>query len=176
MTRQFLRSAAGVALGGVSAGAELCFVVLALPVLLLPAARTRVFTLARRLAEFERRRIARYLGQENADDYTGRRALQYLSVRWLVGGLGAGVLILIALGAAAVPVMIWQVASGGALGDSADPRGEAWYDVAGFILLATLLTFITLQGFLGVSNLDRALARHFLGPTPQELLRRRCRS
>jgi signal transduction histidine kinase len=173
VTRLFLRYTAGVALGGVSACAELCFLVLVLPALLLPAARARVFALARLLAEFERRRIARYLGQENAADYTGRRAVQYLSLRWLVGGLGAGVLILIGLGASTVLFLTWQVVSGGSLGDSGDPRGEAWYDVAGFILLSALLAFITLQGFLGVSNLDRRLARHFLGPTPQELLRRR---
>jgi signal transduction histidine kinase len=171
--RLVLSRTAGVAIGGASACAELLFLLVGLPALMLPAARPRVFALARMLAEFERRRIERYLGQANADDYTGRRALQYLGIRWLVGGLGAGVLLLIALGAAAVPIMIWQVLSGGSLGDSADPRGEPWYDVAGFLLLATLLVFITLQGFIGVSSLDRGLARHFLGPTSSELLRRR---
>ncbi|GAA3625910.1 sensor histidine kinase [Lentzea roselyniae] len=172
LLRRATRLTAGLAIGGAGAFAELAFLICAVPVLLVPSARPVVFAAARGIAEFERRRIERYHGPCTAEDYSGKRALQYLGIRWLIGGLGAGVLVLILLGAATGAVMVWQMVTGGEVIGSGD--GEmSWYDPITFTLFGTLLVFITLQGLLGVESLDRRLASHFLGPTAQEVLRRR---
>lgn len=170
--RRATRRTTGLAIGGASAFAELAFVICAVPPLMVPSARPAIFAAARRFAEFERKRIERYHGQRTAEDYSGKRALQYLGIRWLVGGLGAGVLVLIVFGAATGLVMVWQMLNGETIsGDTQD--GMSWYDPITFVLFGTLLAFITLQGLLGVESLDLRLASHFLGPTMQDLLRRR---
>ncbi|WP_158881400.1 sensor histidine kinase [Amycolatopsis anabasis] len=166
-----LRVGTALAIGGGTAFAELAYVMAALPACAFPAARKAVFAGARRFAEFERHRVAKYLGAGSSGDFSGRRALEYLAVRWLVGGLGAGVLLLIAGGAATGVVMIGQLVTGQSLGGGSEPRD--WYDPITFLLFGTLLVFVTLQGAIGVAALDRRLARHFLGPTRQELLQRR---
>ncbi|MET9628097.1 histidine kinase [Lentzea sp. NPDC006480] len=172
LLRRATRRTAGLGIGGVSAFAELAFLICVLPTLTVPPARPAIFTAARAFAEFERRRIERYHGLRTAGEYSGERALRYLGVRWLVGGLGAGVLVLILLGAVSALVMVWQmVATGDTIGAGEDKM--SWYDPITFVLFGTLLVFVTLQGLLGVENLDRVLASHFLGPTPQEVLRRR---
>ena len=165
------RRTAGLAVGGVSAVVELGFLLVAVPTLAVAPAAAHAG--ARRLAEFERRRIERFLGQPSGDDYTGERALRYLGVRWLVGGLGAGVLLLILLGSASGAVMAAQLASGGSLGTFNDPGAMSWYDPITFVLFGVLLAFVSVQGLMGVDRLDRGLARHFLGPTDSEVLRRR---
>lgn len=170
LLRRATRRTAGLAIGGASAFAELAFVICAVPPLAVPSARPAVFAAARGFAEFERRRIERYHGQRSAEDYSGKRALQYLGIRWLVGGLGAGVLVLIFLGAATALVMVWQMMTGRPVSGTGE---MSWYDPITFVLFGTLLAFITLQGLLGVESLDRRLASHFLGPTAQEVLRRR---
>jgi signal transduction histidine kinase len=172
LLRRATRRTAGLAIGGASAFAELAFVICALPPLAVSSARPAVFGAARAFAEFERRRIERYHGQRSAEDYSGKRALQYLGIRWLVGGLGAGVLVLILFGAVTGLVMVWQMVNGGAVTGDGESR-MSWYDPITFALFGTLLAFVTLQGLLGVESLDRRLAGHFLGPTAQEVLRRR---
>ncbi|MEU7477707.1 histidine kinase [Lentzea sp. NPDC042327] len=168
LLRRAARRTAGLAVGGASAFAELAFVVCAAALLGVRSARPAVFTTARVLAEFEGRRIERFHGQGSAGDFTGRRALRYLGVRWLVGGLGAGVLLLIVLGAGTAAVMVWQMVFG-----TGSPSRMSWYDPITFVLFGTLLVFMTVQALLGVERLDLGLARHFLGPTAQEVLRRR---
>lgn len=166
------RGTAGLALGGMSAFAELAYVVLTAPGLLFPVVRPNVFHGARALAELERHRLAKYFGSRSAGGYTDGRALKYLAARSVVGGLGAGIFLLILYGAVSVAIMTWQVLSGQPIGGE-DPAELDWYDPITLILLGALLAFIAVQGLLGVATLDRKLATHFLGPTSRELLLRR---
>ncbi|GAA5153258.1 MULTISPECIES: sensor histidine kinase [Amycolatopsis] len=168
------RITVGLALGGLAAFAEAVFVVLAVPSLAVRAVRPRVFAAARALAEVDRRRLARWYGSENADDYRGERALRYLSVRCVLGGIGAGIFVLIALGGTSIGIMLWQVATGRPLGGG-DPigRDHDWYDGLAVLLLGTVLLFVALQGLAGVVSFERRLARYFFGPSQRELLQRR---
>ncbi|MEU6641053.1 histidine kinase [Saccharomonospora sp. NPDC046836] len=166
--RKGLRTTAGLAIGGLLAFAELAYVVLAVPVLVVPAARPHVFAGARRLAEVERLRLARHLRSENSADYSGRRALEYLAIRCIVGGLGAGIFLLIAGGGLSALVMAGQVFTGTPIGTDHD-----WYDVPAVLLFGILLVFLAVQGLIGVAALERRLAHGFLGPSEQDLLRRR---
>ncbi|WP_020668474.1 sensor histidine kinase [Amycolatopsis nigrescens] len=169
--RKAVRTTAGLTIGGLTAFAELAFVLVTGPVLAVPPARRAIFAKARLIAEFERRRLAKYLDVETPDDYPGRRAWQYLAVRWLIGWLGIGVLVLIAAGAVTGLIMGWQVINGRHMGGG---QGEAsWYDPITLALFGGLLIFVTLQGFIGVVGLDRKLAVRLLNPGGQELLRRR---
>ena len=161
---------AGLALGTLMAFAELAYFLLGGGALAVPAARSRIFCGARRLADAERRRLAHYLGNDNATDYSGRRALEYLGVRWIIGLVGAGILFLIAYGAMTGVIIIGRIFSGTAPGGD-EPLD--WYDPIVVLLVGLLLTFLCIQGLSAVATMDRRLARHFLGPSPQELLRRR---
>ncbi len=167
-------STVGLLIGGATAFVEFGYVVLTAPLLLFPATRSRAFAGARVLAELERRRIAKYLDSEASGDYAGFRALQYLAVRSIVGGLGAGIFLLMLFGTIGGVIMLGQVLSGLPVGGT-DPVGtdSDWYDPVAVLLFGTLLAFLAVQGLVGVASLDRHLAQHFLGPTSQELLRRR---
>ncbi|HEV7980502.1 sensor histidine kinase [Amycolatopsis sp.] len=168
---RWLRETAGLALGAATAFAELAYVLLGGLALLVPAARPRVFAGALTLSELERRRLERWLSSGNATDYTGRRAFDYLTVRCVVGLLGAGILLLIGYGAVTGVIIGVQVASGQPAGGGGEPM--EWYDPIGIALFGVLLVFLCLQGLSSVATLDRKLAQRFLGPSPQELLRRR---
>jgi signal transduction histidine kinase len=161
---------AGLALGTLTAFAELAYFLFGGAALVVPAARSQVFGGARWLAEVERRRLAHYLGNDNATDYTGRRALEYLGIRWIIGLVGAGILFLIAYGAVTGAIIVGHIFSGKA------PSGDQpldWYDPVVVFLVGLLLIFLCIQGLSAVATMDRRLARHFLGPSPEELLRRR---
>jgi signal transduction histidine kinase len=168
LLRRAARRTTGLAIGGGYAFAELAFVICAVPLLAVPSARPLVFRVAKALAELERRRIERFHGHRVAGDFSGRRALQYLGVRWLVGGLGAGALLLVPFGAVTGVVMVAQMVTG-----VFGPSRMSWYDPITFVLFGTLLAFMTVQALLGVEGLDRRLAHHFFGPTAQEVLRQR---
>ncbi|GLW12561.1 ATPase [Microtetraspora sp. NBRC 13810] len=173
---------AGLALGGAGAFAELGLLLAAglalLPVLAWPDGRAgvlrRVRAAARRLAEWQRRRIAAYLGGENAPDYDGGRAIRYLLVRWPVGLLGLAVLGLLALGAASALSMLLAWTTGFPWAFIEDTGGGVstgtmlWALAPGVVLL-----YLNLTGVAGVAGLDRELARRVLGPSPRELLERR---
>lgn len=166
------RVCAGLVLGALTSLPELLFCVLTGPALIAPLTRRWTFAGARWLAELERSRIARFLSSENSGDYGNDRAWRYLAARCVVGGLGAGVFVLTVLGALTGVVMLGQLLSGEAVGGGDDPR---WYDPIAVVLGGTLLSFLAVQGLLGVAALDRALARHFFGPSDKERLRRRVR-
>ncbi|OXM73953.1 MULTISPECIES: sensor histidine kinase [Amycolatopsis] len=172
--RRAMRVTAGLALGGLSAFAEAVFVIVATLALAVPAARPAVFGATRWFAERDRSRLRRYLDYPTSDDYRDSRALRYLGTRSVVGGLGAGIFVLIALGVAAAGIMVWQLISGHPLGGG-DPIGEDqdWYDAPGLLLIGVLLVFLAVQGLIGVVALERRLAHHFFGPTKQERLQRR---
>ncbi|WP_106181830.1 sensor histidine kinase [Prauserella shujinwangii] len=168
------RVTAGLALGGASAFGEFAFAVLAALAVAVPATRPRVFAVARALAGFEQWRLARFLGTESASGYSGPRALRYLALRSVVGGLGAGVFLLILWGAVTGAIMLWQLLDGQPLGGG-DPVGtdQDWYDPIVVFLFGILLVFLAVQGLIGVAALERLLARRWLGPSEQERLRRR---
>lgn len=164
-----VRATVGLGFGAALAFVELAFLIIGVPAL--GFARQRVYAAARRLADLNRARLLRYLGDEHGDDYTGDRALRYLAVRCVVGMLAFGIFVLIAFGAASAVLMVVQLASGEAIGG--DPGGQDWWDVGPIVLLGVLLIFLAVQGLVGVAALERRVAHHFLGPSQQELLRRR---
>jgi signal transduction histidine kinase len=168
--RKLLRGTLGLAIGAATAFAELCYVVFGGIALAIPSLRHPVFAGARALSEVERRRLEKYLGAENATDYTGRRAMTYLVPRCVIGLLSAGIFVLILLGAGSGVIIGYQLL------DGRSPGGDApadWYDPVTTALFGALLIFLSIQGLIGIATLDRKLARHFLGPSKQEQLRRR---
>ncbi|WP_338065503.1 sensor histidine kinase [Amycolatopsis antarctica] len=147
---------------------EFAYVLLACLLSPIPASRRQVYRGARRLAELERRRLARYLGEQSKP--AGDRALTYLALRCVVGGLGAGIFLLIVIGLASGAVVTWQMLHGTAPGGGSP---LTWYDPFVYLLGGALLAFLAVQGLVGVASLDRVLAGRFLGPSRAELLLRR---
>ncbi|WP_431044647.1 sensor histidine kinase [Streptomyces sp. P1-3] len=172
--RHGLRLAAGLLIGTCTAVIELLYVAAAgvalLSVTAWPTTRQRVLRPVtagvRWLCEAERRRLARCAGHEIAADYADRRALQYLAVRWALGLLGGLVLLSLAVGALYLSFLFW-----------------GWFimsrDTVVIVLSSgtggILLTFLGVQGVIGVATLEGHLARHFLGPSQQEVMERRIR-
>ncbi|WKX70131.1 sensor histidine kinase [Streptomyces sp. XD-27] len=170
--RHGLRLAAGLLVGTCTAVVELLYVAVAglalLSVTAWPGTRQRVLRPVtagvRWLCEVERRRLDRLLGHRLSARYGGRRALRYLAVRWALGLLGGLVLFSLAVGALYLSFLFW-----------------GWFimsrDTALIVLSSgtggLLLTFLGVQGVIGVAALEGQLARHFLDPSQQEELRRR---
>ncbi|AUI63233.1 sensor histidine kinase [Amycolatopsis sp. BJA-103] len=168
--RKMLRGTLGLAIGSATAFAEFFYVLFGGIALAIPSLRRPVFAGARVLSEVERRRLERYLGAENATDYTGRRAMTYLVPRCVVGLLGAGVFALILWGALSGAIIVVQLFNGESPGGGAP---STWYDFITIGLFGALLLFLALQGLVGIATLERKLARHFFGPSKKEQLRRR---
>ncbi|MEE6258580.1 sensor histidine kinase [Plantactinospora sonchi] len=175
LARRWLRLGGGLLLGALTAVVEVTYLLGLGSVLL--AAWTRphgrqqtvhrivdwIEVGARHLAEVERWRLATFLGCENAADYSGRRAVRYLALRWTVGLLGGAVLLLFGWGVLAGGVWVWEALHG----ESSPPL------LLGQFVLALLGLFLVVQGGLGAVALDRRLARRFLGPSSREVLERR---
>jgi signal transduction histidine kinase len=167
-----LRAAAAVALGAVTAVAELAFVVVvAGPALVFR--RTRFIAAgALWLVHLERRRLRSLCGLADVgdgDDGGGRRAIAYLAARWPVGLLGGGVLFLLAYGALTAVAGVAGWLSGGRP-DGIEPTVPvvAYLLAAGFVLL-----FLDLAGLGAVVLAERGIARRLLGPSDVELMRHR---
>ncbi len=156
-----VRATIGLGFGAALAFVESAFLIVGVPALLF--ARPRVHTAAGRLADLNRARLRRYLGDEHGDDYTGDRALRYLATRSMVGMLAFGIFLLIAFGAVSGVLMVIQLANGEAIGG--DPGGQDWWDLGPIVLLGVLLIFLAVQGLVGVAALERRVAHHFLGPS-----------
>ncbi|QFU94060.1 sensor histidine kinase [Amycolatopsis sp. YIM 10] len=165
------RGTAGLLLGMLTAIPETIYVLIGTLALALPPARPGVYRGARALAEFERRRLARWFAAENGDDYTGDRALRYLGPRGVTGMVGLVVFMLIAYGGTSAAIMIGQVLTGGRVGGGDEPAD--WYDSITIVMLGLVLAFIAVQGLIGVAKLDLMLASRFFGLSKQEQLRRR---
>ncbi|RZQ64198.1 sensor histidine kinase [Amycolatopsis suaedae] len=171
--RAAARATAGLALGGLTAVAELAFVLVGSPLLAVPATGPFVSRVVDRLVYLERRRLSRWLRVTDLEPCGGWRGVRYLTARSIVGGLGLGVLLLIGYGAVVGVIALWMAASTGQFSDSGDPDGLDWYDPIGFLLLGVLLLFVAVQGLIGVAALERRLAAHFLTPSATDLLYRR---
>lgn len=150
--KHWARLTVGLALGAGLAVPELLYLLIRWP---------RRWT--RWLTELERRRVAHWLNIESSADYDDRQATRYLAVRAMVGLLGGAILMLLTYGAFAAGVAAYQLVIG---------RADA-LDVVTISAIGVPLLFVGIQGFLGVTTLERTLALRHLGPSEQELLRRR---
>ncbi|MCP2358854.1 signal transduction histidine kinase [Nonomuraea thailandensis] len=163
----------GALLGTALGLAELVFLAVAAPAALIPALRPAAARGLARLTALERARLSSWLGHEPARRDGG---YAYLAARAALGVLGGYVcastlFLTVLLLAGGAWDLIWGesepvplelpgvkiVTSGGALGVT-----------AGLALLAALVLMVA-----AVAALDRRLAAHFLGPTGEELMRRR---
>jgi hypothetical protein len=91
MVRRWLWAVLSILFGTATAVAEFGYLAAAV------VTGTRLDHWAVRLTEVELRRITRCHGPLRIDVLTPRRCRRYLAVRWLVGGLGAGVFLLLLL-------------------------------------------------------------------------------
>ncbi|WP_406202359.1 MULTISPECIES: sensor histidine kinase [unclassified Streptomyces] len=163
-TERWLRLAAGLLLGGLTAVAELVLVLVGR--LRRPTARrpSSVPASALRLAALERRRLAVLHAAELDPPRTGQAAYGYVAARWPLGLFGLLVLLTSLIGLAYASLLVW-----------------AWFvmdpDHLGTVALSGLggvfLLFLCAQGGRGLAQLDEQLARRHLGPSETELLRRR---
>ncbi|MGI5146385.1 sensor histidine kinase [Plantactinospora sp. CA-294935] len=175
LLRRSLRLGAGLLIGAVTATVELTYLLGLGSILLVLWVRAesrrtaaeriveRIETGARQLAEVERWRLATFLDSENAADYTGRRAVRYLAVRWAVGMLGGSVLLLFGWGVLSGGVWIWEAVHG----------ESTLLTFLAQLVLGLVGLFLVVQGATGVVALDRRVARRFLGPSGREVLERR---
>ncbi|MEU9113061.1 histidine kinase [Streptomyces sp. NPDC048483] len=168
--RRIVRLTTSLGIGACTAVAELFFTLLCalvLPFLLAwPRGRrvvpTPLTAVAGRLAEVERRRLARFGEAEVSHAYARVRALQYVAVRWVLGVVGMVVVFAPLTGIVLWAVVVWPFT------DLRHPGDVALTGVGNLFFL-----FIALQGVFGVSHLEGLLARRFLGPSQQEELERR---
>ncbi len=164
------RTTAGVGLGALSAVAEVLYVLLSAPLLVVPATRRIVLRGARQFSQLERARLRNFLDHATGDDYDGSRALQYLSLHSLVGFLGLGVWACFGAGAVTAAFYCGQLWTGRAPGGQGDATLVGWLLIG---VLATVAGFLCWQGMLGVAALDRRLADQFLTPSTRTLVERR---
>ncbi|MGW0809923.1 sensor histidine kinase [Nonomuraea sp. NPDC002799] len=159
-----LRLLGAVALGALSAVAELAFLLAVLP---LPA-HPNVTAAARRLARLEARRLGLDTASLDGLGDNGR-VLRYLACRVPVGVLGGLVIALLVSGAGA-GVLIVTAWAGGRPFDGMSPSLPLvlYLVVAGFVLL-----FLDLSGVMGVHGVERRLAVRLLSPDRTRVLERR---
>ncbi|GAB2903217.1 sensor histidine kinase [Streptomyces mayteni] len=170
--RHWLRTVAGLAVGGATGLAALPVVPLAAVSLLppVPAWRRRVLVAAGRLAAFERARLARFLDgsrppddPETRDMTAGPKAFGYVAAR--LGPAVLGVLVLAALlagvGYASVLLWLWFLAPD-------DPWAVLASGIGGVLLL-----FLAAHGVSAVAALELGLARRFFGQRRHEVMQRR---
>ncbi|WP_434449857.1 sensor histidine kinase [Lentzea sp. E54] len=126
-----------------------------------------------RLTKLELWRIARYGEAAHADPLTSSRCRRYLGLRALVGGLGAGVIMMLMLYVTTALSMLtaWLFDGSWGLVKNGDVVDTQLIAVA--TLPGALLIFVTLAGVTGVAALDRWLATTMLGRSQQTLLRQR---
>ena len=155
----------GVALGALTAPLDLACVLVAL--------LTRGGG-ALAVTSLELRRIARFHGPVVTDPLDVRRCRLYLGLRWAVGLLGGGVLVLLLLWlvVGASVLTAWIFDGGWAL--LQDTGGGVG---TGFVALVALpgivLVFVTAAGVVGVGALDRWFATQVLGRDAERALRLR---
>ncbi|MFI8931047.1 sensor histidine kinase [Streptomyces sp. NPDC053474] len=168
-----LRVAVGVLLGFLSAVVELVLTLASGLWLLLTLGRSGagrgesgvVARVARRWADGQRRRMARWYGSEIAPPTSGAPALAFVATRWPVGLLGGMVLVCALIGGGYASLLLW----GWAAVDLS--RWPMTMGVSGFG--GMFLLFLAAQGVRAVALMDERLARHFLGPSARQRMQRR---
>ncbi|KJK50337.1 hypothetical protein UK23_11000 [Lentzea aerocolonigenes] len=128
---------------------------------------------ATRLTEYELRRIERFDRAVHTNPLTRSGSRRYLAVRWLVGGLGAGVICMLMFWYVIAISMVtaWLFDGTWAYiedGDHVPTRLLALVAIPG-----ALVIFVTTAGVPGVAALDRWLATRMLGISQHALLRQR---
>ncbi|MEU0373866.1 sensor histidine kinase [Streptomyces sp. NPDC006283] len=164
--------AVGLALGTVTAVVELLCALLwgaaLLLVLAWPRGRRAVQSslgdAATRLADIERRRLARFLGAHISASYGQERAVRYIAARWPLGMLGGVVLFCVLVG------LLYTGFA--ALGWTVTEIQYPWA-VAGTGLVGLFLIFLCAQSVFGIALLEGHVARRLLGPGHQAELERR---
>lgn len=168
-----LRGAVGLTLGGLTAFVELLYMLLVTPVHAVPAARARVEAVGRALVDLSRRRLVAYLAFDDLlcvpPDWN--RGQSFLARRMVVGLMGLVILALVALGATSGAIMGWQVVNGRPVGGGTE--SNTWFEIVTVLGIGFILVFGAVWALIGVATLERALAEQFLGPTEEDLLRRR---
>jgi signal transduction histidine kinase len=164
----------GLALGCLMTVVEMVFVLVLTLVHKIPVARSGVEALSRTLVRLNLSRLVRYL---NFDDHlcvvpAWPRAYSYLGRRAMVGSIGMGIFVLILFGVVSAAIMAWQVVRGEPIGGEAD-GSNTWEELLAFGGIGLLMLFLAVWGLIGVAHLERALAGRYLGPSEEELLRRR---
>ncbi|MBE1486219.1 sensor histidine kinase [Plantactinospora soyae] len=171
--RVWIRSVAGIGLGAATATLGLCYLAVAAvgyPALArAPQLRRHLGGLARRVAEYDRRRVERFLGDSPAGVVSDARALGYLAVRLPLGVLGGIVLFLMLYGTG----VMCAVLVGWLIGRPVDGIEATPLIVTYIGVFALVLLFLAVQGVIGVAALDRRLARAMLGPTDRAAYQRR---
>ena len=181
LVRRWLTALSGVLLGSVTAVVALLFSVVSFLALTLAhplgqrgwVLRRVVDVSALALSEFEIRRIIRFHGALRTDALTPRRCRRYLGLRWTIGLLGLGVVLLLTLCLVVAGSMVsaWILnGDWGLIEDANHVDGEL---VAMAALPGILLTFVAAVGVVGVGSLDRWFAVQALGRRSDRLLHQR---
>lgn len=177
LIRRSGRTLLGVALGSYSAVLELIFLIWAGPMLLagkaIPALRPPVFRCARQLTRLELWRLDRFGPHPGVGPFTDRAAVRYLAVRWVVGFLGAIVVLLLLLGLVVAGSMVSAWLTGGSWSMVEDGGGVSTPTVLLAAVPGIVLLYLDITGLKGVADLEVYTARRFLGPTAAEVLQRR---
>lgn len=168
-----LRGAVGLTLGGLTAFVELLFILLITPAHAIPAVRERVERVNRGLVDLSRRRLVAYLAFDDLlcvpPDW--RRGQSFLVRRMVVGMMGLVIFALVAVGSVSGVIMGWQVVDGRPIGGGSE--GNTWYEIVAIIGLGFILMFGAVWALIGVATVERRLADQYLGPTEEEVLRKR---
>ncbi|GAB1509806.1 sensor histidine kinase [Actinophytocola sp. KF-1] len=167
------RGTVGLVLGGLTAHVELFFVLIVTPVHAVRPASERIEAMGTWLVNLNRRRLVAYL---DFDDLlcvspNWQRTQSYLVRRMAVAVTGVAILLFIGIGVLSAAIMGWQVVTGRSIGGGDD--GNTWYEIGAIIAVGSILMFGAVWGLIGVATLERSLANHYLGPTEEELLRKR---
>lgn len=181
LLRRWMIAFAGVLLGGVTAVSALLYTVVAL--LVAPPARvlgrrgvrlrTAVDEGALALTELEIKRITRFHGRLRTDVLTPHRCRWYLGMRWTIGLLGIGVVLLLTLCLVVAGSMVSAWILNGSWGVVENTDRVDGRLVAGAALPGILLIFVAVVGVGGVGSLDRWFVVHVLGRQSDRALHRR---
>lgn len=159
VVRRWLLAFHGVLVGSLTAVPDLLLAVLGVGVV--------------KMTGVELRRIARSGGSVHIDRLTSQRCRRYLGVRWIVGGMGAGVVMMLLLYVTTALSMLTAWLFDGKWGLVKDGDEVSTQLIAVAAVPGALLIFVTLAGISGVAVLDSWLATRMLGTDPQTLLRQR---
>lgn len=181
LLRQWFGALVGVLLGSLTAIAALLFSVAAVLALTLARILGRWGTPLRRavdestlaLSELEIRRITRFHGTVHTDAATPRRCRWYLGMRWSIGLLGIGVVLLLMLCLVVAGSMIsaWILNGSWGLIENSDRVDGGLVAVAA--VPGILLIFVAAVGVAGVGSLDRWFVIQVLGRQSDRLLHQR---
>ncbi|MBW4781103.1 two-component sensor histidine kinase [Rhodococcus fascians] len=181
LLRRWLTALSGVLLGSTTAVAALLFSVMTSLALVLARILGRrgwpvqkaVDASALSFSEFEIRRISRFHGALRTDALTPLHCRRYLGLRWTIGILGLGVVLLLTLCLVVAGSMVsaWIFSGDWGLIEESDRVDGGLVAMAA--LPGILLIFVAAVGVAGVGSLDRWFAVHVLGRKSERLLQQR---